>query len=554
MNFFCVPALFLSLLIHIQLLNNAWIGHATENNLPLIFSLFVATSYLLYPLCGWIAEVYLSNFKLMRWSFISVLISSLAAFVACLWLILIPKTRLDIYAAPFCVVVIITGLIGSAMFEANAIQFGMDQMLEASSNQLSSFIHWYFWCANVGPLFVYYVLVGLKYIIIFDCTIKMKQLKHDFDHSFGWIIAVVSCVQIILSVCGIIFSVMATKWVTIEETSRNSLKIIFRVLCYSYKHRHPENRSAFTYWENDTPSRIDLGKEKYGGPFTYEQVEDVKTMFRLLLLMLSLFGYHLSGDGYSLTYYVMKTVGCPTSLPSVLLIINPQHISLVMVVLAIPLFQLLKKWIPHYLPSLLNRIWWGLFFCLLSECIQCNYSLLLEEKEFKCPELHTFFLEKPSLLMQCITAHIKAAKNDTCEYVCSTPPVDDNLIYISSIPLVMNGLSYLLVFVTTVEFICAQSPNAMKGLLIGVWYSLLSIKFAIVNNLDIDSFLLQKDTWIIYHATKGLCIFVSIVLFSMIYKHYKYRERDEIVNEQAMIEEQYERELLLNSSNEFEDS
>ena len=29
------------------------------------------------------------------------------------------------------------------MFESNAIQFGMDQMLEASSEQLSSFIHWY---------------------------------------------------------------------------------------------------------------------------------------------------------------------------------------------------------------------------------------------------------------------------------------------------------------------------------------------------------------------------------------------------------------------------
>ena len=240
MNFFCVPALFLSLLIHTQLINNSWIGYATENNLPLIFSLFVATSHLLYPLCGWIAEVYLSNFKLIRWSFISVLISSLAPIVICLWLIQSPKfiTWRYIYAAPFGVVVIITGLIGYSMFEANAIQFGMDQMLEASSNQLSSFIHWYFWCANVGPLFVYYVVVSLGYVFS-DCKIKMKQLKHDVDHSFGWIIAVVSCVQITLSVFGIIFNVMATKWVTIEETSRNSLKIIFRVLCYSYKHRHP---------------------------------------------------------------------------------------------------------------------------------------------------------------------------------------------------------------------------------------------------------------------------------------------------------------------------
>ena len=41
-------------------------------------------------------------------------------------------------------------------------------------------------------------------------------------------------------------------------------------------------RSAFTYCEDDPPSRIDFGKSKYEGPFTTEQVEDVKTFFRLL--------------------------------------------------------------------------------------------------------------------------------------------------------------------------------------------------------------------------------------------------------------------------------
>ena len=49
-----------------------------------------------------------------------------------------------------------------------------------------------------------------------------------------------------------------------------------------------------------TPPRIDLGKHKYGGPFTYEQVEDVKTFYMLLQLTVYLFGFQLSGDGYSL--------------------------------------------------------------------------------------------------------------------------------------------------------------------------------------------------------------------------------------------------------------
>ena len=52
----------------------------------------------------------------------------------------------------------------------------------------------------------------------------------------------------------------------------------------------------------------------------------------------------------------------------------------------------------------------------------------------------------------------------------------------------------------------------------------------------------------IYHGTKGVAIFISLAAFSIVYKKYKYRERNEIVNEQAMIEEQYERELVRNSN------
>ena len=59
--------------------------------------------------------------------------------------------------------------------------------------------------------------------------------------------------------------------------------------------------------------------------------------------------------------------------------------------------------------------------------------------------------------------------------------------------------------------------------------------------------LLTINTWNIYHGAKGLGIFVSIVLFSIASYSYSYRERNEIVNEQFIIENVYERELLLNS-------
>ena len=129
------------------------------------------------------------------------------------------------------------------------------------------------------------------------------------------------------------------------------------------------------------------------------------------------------------------------------------------------------------------------------------------------------------------------------------PPINYPLIYLfcSSFE---QSILYLLVFLTTIEFICAQSPNAMKGLLIGIWYSMMSIKYIVVLNLNMHKNLLQTDSCNIYHGIRGVGTFVSIICFSYISKQYQYRESDENVNEQAIIEEQCERELLKNSSSE----
>ena len=42
---------------------------------------------------------------------------------------------------------------------------------------------------------------------------------------------------------------------------------------------------------------------------------------------------------------------------------------------------------------------------------------------------------------------------------------------------------------------------------------------------------------------KGFLILVSLVLFSYVSRHYRYRQRDEIVNVQWMIEEIFERRM-----------
>ena len=539
-------ALFHCFLIHTQfLVGNTWAAYVADRQEMLQFNMFQGVAFLLYPFCGWIAEIYGGNFKMIKRSFIVSLIGLLTMAIAGVLLVTdinFVSHYEDAVYITCTLLAVVCSSVGLGMYEANAIQFGMDQMMEASSEQLSSFIHWYFWCTHVGSVLIFYTIVA-GYLYISSCHVP---IGYDFNHSIGFMLIVLSIVAVVV----LFIVAIITHWMnTYTETSRNSLKIIFKVLKYSYHHKHPERRSAFTYWENDIPSRIDLGKEKYGGPFTYEQVEDVKTFFRLLLLIFSLFGFHLLGDGQSISHYVLNTFGCPSALPLLLLILNPQHVQFLIVLVGVPLFRCLRRYFIVRFSSMLTRLGIGLFASLLTQVVIVWYGFLLSlhKTDFQCPQTFSKYHPDASVFQKCVFSNVHVINyNGTCTHVCSDP---NNfwVIYLSIVYLVLYGISYLLIFMTILEFICAQSPNALKGLLIGIWYSTTSIKY-IINTLDVYPPLQQERNWNYYNGVKGVLIVVSICLFSRVCKNYRYRERNEIVNEQTIIEEQYERELLMNES------
>ena len=71
-------------------------------------------------------------------------------------------------------------------------------------------------------------------------------------------------------------------------------------MCYARKATYNTFQSAFTI-NKDPPPRLDLAKTRYGGPFTSAQVEDVKTFYRLLLILISTIGSLMLITAVSLT-------------------------------------------------------------------------------------------------------------------------------------------------------------------------------------------------------------------------------------------------------------
>ena len=495
--------------------------------------------FLLYPLVGHLTDVYLTRYRSLSLSFSVLLVASFSAvFFLGVEFVISSIWNLSISGSSFAFIILFTVyIIGQGLFQANAIQFGLDQLLEAPTPKLIAFIHWYYWAQNVGSLVIFYI-VGSGFIIDSKQVIKIinhQKKQNIIDITFFVVFLVISIAgsSVLIKFCS------TKKHFYIQKAGLNPLKNMYKVLKYSWKHKVPEHRSAFTYWEEDIPRRIDLGKNKYGGPFTNEEVEDTKTFLRILPLLLCLFGYHLAGDGYSAPEHLQRT-SCPSLPVLILIVINPLHLSTLVSVVGIPLYRLvIMKVFPRVKHvRMLTKMWIGLYLSLLQVVL---YIIVVVNHDTTYWQHHHTVIPNLTQYLPSTQCYItRTGCSHLFAFVCQqyNDPVDNTYLWFI-IPQLLNGLSSLLVSMTVFEFISAQAPRTTQGLLIGLWYATFSIRYLVVGILD--NLIIERRSWLIYEGVKGFLILVSLVLFSCVSRHYRYRQRDEVVNVQAMIEDTHER-------------
>ncbi len=150
-------------------------------------------------------------------------------------------------------------------YQANIVLFGIDQLQDASTDEITSFISWY--------ICTWFSSVAIDNFIDMYLSGKYGILLQKF--------AICICLTLMV-ILAIAFDRVFLK----EPKAQNPFMLIYKVIKYAIKTNHPRYRSAFTYCEDVLPSRIDFGKHKYGGPFTTEEVENVKTFLRLLVVIL----------------------------------------------------------------------------------------------------------------------------------------------------------------------------------------------------------------------------------------------------------------------------
>ena len=126
-------------------------------------------------------------------------------------------------------------------------------------------------------------------------------------------------------------------------------------------------------------------------------------------------------------------------------------------------------------------------------------------------------------------------------------------------PTLLLGLGPMLVIATTLEFISAQSPQSMKGLLVGVFFAIRSL-FQFLNSIVIIPLSLNQpwasremiehppvtNCGFVYLALTSVTGLIGLILFLLAAKRYKYRTRDEGMFRQHDVEEIFDRYITQN--------
>ena len=478
------------------LLNNLSLQSGTfylsENlfHIPLLF----------YPVGGLIADVWIGRYRM-------IVISGYICLVA--WVFAVIGFSFhwylhgELYISVSGTILIITACLfisGSAGFQSNILPFNIDQMMGASGDQLSAVIHWHMF----GNFIFYVFLLGtsrnLPFILIY---------------------LTISCITVLLI---IITNCLFKRWLDTTPQITNPIKLIVRVLNYARKNKYPRNRSALTYWEEDYPSRLDLGKEKYGGPFSEEEVEDVKTVLRLLPLFICVAGFPVSWGAYSLPIDVSGFGDDNISKFMQLYIIKDQLRFFVCSLLILLYHFIIYPCFYNYVPRMLKKIGMGLVFALFS----IVFIMIVEiwfgdfsDPSFECP------------------SNIGNHSNTSTIMIVNYKWL--------LIPHITYGCAIFLVVVTGLEFIVAQSPRQMRGLMVGLCYATYGFGRLVAANL---SFLLvylkslSRGCIFYYNLGNSLFTLFILIVFLIFAKRYKLRVRNNIVPVHQIAEEHYERYIM----------
>ena len=483
----------------------------------LLVTLIMALSLmLLYPLAGWIADVYFGRYRVIKAS-LWLMWTGAILFSSCLCLNMLLSPGHEGFRMVMRVVFLPVALLvmeaGIAAFHANFIPFGIDQLSMGSEDQLSGFITWF-----VFSLFFNVGLLSYPFSCpLFGSSSVSLLLRLLFQT------ALLSVALVLDSFC--------SHWLAMEPHTSNPFKLVARVLNYARKHKRPQFRSAFTYLDHIKPSRIEYAKRSYGGPFSTEQVEDVKTFLRIACALIPM-GAALTLDTYSMQATTLLSEHVKSgSLSCYAHQAMGTYFPLFLIVCVIPFHEFVLHPILHnYIPSMFTRGGIGIVLTALSYAAFFTVDLMGHTTKYNEQD---------------------GSVNYTCLFDDSSPFQYLNMNSAWTIlPGSLTGLGTVFLSTAVCEFTFSQSPYNMKGLFMGTLYATYGMFLFLGLSVQFPFYLGYADTLkafptcgSVYTLLLLALTVIWFVVYVLVTRGYHKRERGETKRQQDYSEEYYSKYL-----------
>ncbi len=453
--------------------------------------------FLLYPVLGWLTDTLIDRGKAMRSSVYLCWLGSLLQVIS--YCVQYGTCGLPTSVAKYGIssIAFVCLMIGTATYQTDVLGYGLHQLFQPAS--FKSFIHWMVWGHYIGFL--------VSYIAIVQTTVYQSKLLLVT----GFIVFCTCTIAVIID------QILHHKFEKCDSFGSNSYayKMLFGIM--KYVKEHNKLSTAVTTEYNTFPDienrltnnrvlhrRISLAKAKYGGPFREEEVESVKTFWRIVLVLVSVFGFYIP-------HYILAN--------GVLQFVNVYDHAITdvdgfgsyilwscfndPVILFIPLLELVI--IPFFpkIGSLLSNPMKGFGVLYIFQIL----SLL-------------------SMLIIDTLGHYITIESNLC-FLDSKTHLKLNLSYFYySIPLFFAGVGNMFGLIFMLEFLYGQAPNSMSGMLTGIFYLVRGIYIAIghyiqVPFLYLDSMQVSRlscSFWIIL-INLIVCI-VGLIVYVLVYSWY----------------------------------
>ena len=398
-------------------------------------------------------------------------------------------------------------------FSANVIPSGIDQLdyTEHGENFIQ-YVYWYVWTCYLAEF-----IIKIVYTI--------------FGPSVSYIVNPLIFLIVLPIVIGISFCIKESSvhnWILVNAPpqTENHYKLIYQIIKFS------SSSSLPTYSQNEAipNSRLDLAKERYGGPFTSNKVEEVKSFLRIFFILITLGPILMADiairellpklvshmDGYPLYASIIFQTYEYDPLKS---LISGGALTPLIIIIVLPLYMyVLRPCLYNYIPGALNRIGLGMAFIFLSA-------------------LCTLLVDTSGHLKELLYWNATRLPPTTCflnaDYYYHYPNYDDVVpilnisSYVLTIQCILNAIGYMLFYISTFEFICAQSPRFVKGVLICSFFAIKGA-FRLLGDLVLYA---PFTAWnvpyafpscgFVYYLINTLLVLVGIVAFAIAAKKYQ---------------------------------